>query len=127
MKTAACGAPVMIVIFFAFMASEFRELGQLLATPSSKDRAEGVTVARVRSEVNGLQSFTSRPIRSAVSKHQLYWIPISRGSVVTTLPRSAQTTATPSAGVIIAHDEAAPACFLGFPVLVDRSGRQQRH
>ena len=82
-------------------------------------------MAKVRGEADGLQSFRSRTIRSAVSKHQPYWIPTSGGSVVTTLPRSAQTTATPSAGVIIAHDEAAPACFLGFPVLVDRSRRQQ--
>jgi hypothetical protein len=115
----------LIVIFFAFIASKFREPGQLRATASSKGRAEGVTVARVRGEVDGLQFFTSRPIRFAVSKHQPYWIPTSGGSVVTALPRSAQTTAPPSAGVIIAHDEAAPACFLGFPVFVDRSGRQQ--
>jgi hypothetical protein len=122
---AASGAPVLIVTLFAFIASKFREPGQLQATASSKDRAEGVTVARVRGEVDGLQFFTSRPIRFAVSKHQPYWIPTSGSSVVTALPRSAHTTAPPSAGVIIAHDEAAPACFLGFPVFVDWSGRQQ--
>ena len=45
-----CGVPVLIVILFAFIASKVRETGQLRATTSGKDRAEGASVARFRGE-----------------------------------------------------------------------------